>query len=145
MPILKKLEQHKILLDTHVWLWVVTGNSSLKPAFRSIFKHSIVQPILISPISIWEIGMLVEKKRIQLDRDVEDWIEASLNFPMVQLAAISPRIAIQSTRLPGLIHADPADRLLIATAHEENAVLVTCDEKLLKYGQEKFVTVYNPV
>jgi PIN domain nuclease of toxin-antitoxin system len=57
---------------------------------------------------------------------------------------MTPKIAIQSTRLPGIIHGDPADRILTATAHEENAVLVTCDEKLLKYGEENFISVYNP-
>jgi PIN domain nuclease of toxin-antitoxin system len=57
---------------------------------------------------------------------------------------ITPRIAIQSTRLPGAIHGDPADRILVATAHECNSVLVTCDEKLLAYGKDKFVNVHDP-
>ena len=76
--------------------------------------------------------------------DTQEWIEQALDVPGMKLSAITPRIAIQSTRLPGVIHGDPADRLLVATAHEENAVLVTCDAKLIKYGEDKFVNIHNP-
>lgn len=145
MPIIENLRQHKILLDTHVWLWVMTANSILKPDFRKAFENSLkTHGVLISPISIWEIGMLVEKKRIEIEMDTQEWIDQALDIPGMKLSAMTPRIAIQSTRLPGIIHADPADRILIATAHEENAVLVTCDEKLLKYGKDKFVNVNDP-
>lgn len=145
MPIVKNLKQHKIVLDTHIWLWVMMGNTELSPSFRKAFAHSLkIHGVLISPISIWEIGMLVEKKRIQLDMDTQEWIDQALDIPGIKLSPISPRIAIQSTRLPGAIHGDPADRILIATAHEENAVLVTCDEKLFKYGTDKFVNVFDP-
>lgn len=145
MSIVKNLKQHKLVLDTHVWLWAMTGDTTLTSGFRRAFEHSLkIEGVLISPISIWEIGMLVEKKRIQLDRDTMEWIEQALDTPGIKLSPMTARIAIQSTRLPGNIHGDPADRLLIATAHEENAVLVTCDEKLLQYGQDKFVNVHNP-
>jgi PIN domain nuclease of toxin-antitoxin system len=101
--------------------------------------------ILISPISIWEIGMLVEKNRISIEMDVLDWVEQSLEGSGTKLVPISPRVAIQSSRLPGIIHGDPADRILVATAFEENAVLVTCDRQLLEYGKGRFISVYNPV
>ena len=57
---------------------------------------------------------------------------------------ITPRIAIQSTRLPENAHGDPADKILIATAHECNAVLVTHDQKILEYGKGRFIYVYDP-
>ena len=57
---------------------------------------------------------------------------------------ISSRIAIHSSRLPGEIHANPADRILIATAYENNAVLVTYDDKILAYGEDRFIGVHNP-
>lgn len=145
MPLLKKLQQHKILLDTHVWLWAMLGNPNLKKDFiTALEKIGQSQGILISSMSIWEIGMLVEKKRIEIEMDVFDWINQALDNPGIQLANITPRIAIQSTRLPGEIHGDPVDRLLIATAFEENAVLVTCDQKILDYGKGKFISVFNP-
>ncbi len=145
MPILKSLKKHKIVLDTHIWIWAVIGSSKLLKSFQTHFEQaSKIQDILISPMSIWEIGMLVEKNRIQVDMDVEDWIEQALDIPGIQLCPITPRISIHSTRLSGEVHGDPVDRLLIATAYEENAVLVTCDKKILKYAKGKFITAYNP-
>ncbi|MGD0664749.1 MAG: type II toxin-antitoxin system VapC family toxin [Rhabdochlamydiaceae bacterium] len=145
MPIIKTLKQHKIVLDTHVLLWLMDGNSILSTAFRKAVsfcqKHD---GILISPITIWEIGMLVDKQRVQLEMDCLDWVDQALESPGIVLMPITPRIAIQSTRLPGAIHGDPADRILVATAHECNAVLITCDEKLLAYGKDKFLNVHDP-
>lgn len=60
------------------------------------------------------------------------------------MVSISPKAAIQSSRLPGTIQGDPSDRIIIATAHEENAVLVTRDEKILEYGLDKFISVFDP-
>ena len=88
--------------------------------------------------------MLVEKKRINIEMDVLDWVEQALDTPGIELCPICPRIAIQSTRLEAEIHGDPVDRLLIATASEKNAVLVTCDQKILQYGNGKLITVFNP-
>ena len=145
MPILKEIKKHKLLLDTHVWIWSMIGNSKLLKPFQKAFeKASKTHGILISPMSIWEIGMLVEKNRIKIDMDVLDWIEQALDIPGLDLCSITPRIAIYSTKLVGDIHGDPVDRLLIATASEENAVLVTCDQKILKYAKGKFLTAYNP-
>ncbi len=145
MPIVDKILKHKLLLDTHIWIWLMNENPVFSDSFyTAIDRLSSQDGILISPISIWEIGMLVEKKRITLEMDCMDWIQKSLSAPGVSIAPLTPRIAIQSCRLPGNIHGDPADRILLATAHEENAVLVTCDEILLKYGKENFVFLYNP-
>lgn len=145
MPIVKKLAQHKLLLDTHVWIWLMNQDVQLSSKFlKEVDRSQKQESILISVISIWEIGMLVEKKRIELDMDCLDWVERALALTGVVLAPISPRIAIHSTRLSGVVHGDPEDRLLIATAEEENAVLVTHDEKLLEYGKGKFVLVYDP-
>jgi PIN domain nuclease of toxin-antitoxin system len=145
MPKIKTIKQHKLVLDTHVWLWLMMGSAQLSKSFRQAIEQSQkVHGVLVSAISIWEIGMLAERKRIQLDMDTLDWVLQALDFPGMRLVQISPKIAIQSTRLPGTVHGDPADRLLIATAHEENAVLVTCDEKILHYGEDKFIAVHDP-
>lgn len=145
MPIITQIKQHKLLLDTHVWIWLMTGNKELAVSFRNaVARCQSHDGILLSAISLWEIGMLVEKKRITIDMDCLDWIEQSLSYPGVRLIPISPRIAVQSTRLPGAIHGDPADRILVATAHEENAVFVTCDQKLIDYGKDHYIAVHNP-
>jgi PIN domain nuclease of toxin-antitoxin system len=145
MPVIKAIKQHKILLDTHVLIWLVNGDSAISQMFRKeVDLVSQKSSILISPITIWEIGMLVEKGRIELEMDCHEWVERILALPGIQLAPLSPRIAIQSTRLPGNLHADPADRILIATAHIEDAVLITADKKILAYGQDRFVHVHDP-
>lgn len=145
MPKINAIKQHKLVLDTHVWIWLMMGSPELSRSFRRGIENSQKNHgILISIISIWEIGMLTERKRIQLDMDPLDWVCQALDFSGTRLVQMTPKIAIQSTRLPGTIHGDPADRILVATAHEENAVLVTCDEKLLLYGEDKFISVHDP-
>ena len=145
MPILKEIKRHKLLLDTHVWIWAMMGDAKLSKSFQQNLEKSVkMQSIYISPMSIWEIGMLVDKKRIEIDMDVLDWVEQALDGVGFNLSPITPRIAIQSSKLSGEIHGDPVDRMLIATAFEENAVLVTCDHKILKYAEGKFITAFNP-
>ncbi len=145
MPILRILKRHKLLLDTHVWIWTMNGSAKLSKSFQTAFeKASATQGILISPMSIWEMGMLTEKKRLEIDMDVLDWIEQALDIPGLEISPITPRIAIHSTKLTGDVHGDPVDRLLIATAIEESAVLVTCDQKILNFAKGKFLTAYNP-
>lgn len=146
MPVYKNLKKHKLLLDTHVWIWLMLGDEQLHPSFRRILeKNKETENIFLSAISVWELGMLVEKERIQLEIDCLDWVEQALANSNIDLIPLTPRIAIQSTRLPETPHADPADRILIATAHEHNAILVTHDQKILNYGAGKFIGVYDPV
>lgn len=146
MPVVKEIKQHKILLDTHVWIWVAEGNTIVSPAARKAIERARErEQLFISPISIWEISMLVERKRIILDRDLTDWVNQWVELPGILSAPFTFEVAILSNRLPNLAHSDPADRILIASAYEENAVLVTADEKILKFGEEHFISVYNPI
>lgn len=79
--------------------------------------------------------MLVAKERLVLDRDVGEWISAALALPGLCLEPLSPPIAVASTRLPGRLHGDPADRIIAATARHLGATLITDDRLLLEYGQ----------
>lgn len=145
MPLIKELKQHKILLDTHVWVWLAEGNSILSSSSRKAIDRAREQErLLISPISVWEISMLVERKRIKLEMDLTDWLKQWIELPGIITADISFQVAILSNRLPGIIHGDPADRILIASAYEENAVLITADKKILEFGQDHFISVYDP-
>ena len=90
--------------------------------------------LLVSAITPWEIAMLVSKGRLALDRDVGEWVKAALALPGIRLEPLSPEIAIASTRLPGTIHADPADRIIVATVRQVGAILLTEDQRLLDYG-----------
>lgn len=144
MSLVKSLKQHKLILDTHVWIWLTSGENVFKQSFLKFIAERKKISIYISPISIWEVGILVEKNRIQLEMDRLEWVENSLQASEFEIAPITTRIAIQSSRLPGDLHGDPADRLLISTAHEINAVLVTCDQKILQYGEDRYIDVYDP-
>lgn len=145
MPIVKSIREHKLLLDTHVWLVLVSGDTVLSRQFiKAADQAALRSRLFISAISVWEIGMLAEKKRIVLDKDPLDWVEMALQQFGFSFIPLTPRIAIESTRLPEQMHADPADRILIATAREQNAVLVTYDAKLLGYANNHYFSAHDP-
>lgn len=145
MPHVKELKQHKLLLDTHVWIWIAEGNPIVTSSTRKAIERAREREhLLISPISIWEISMLVERKRISLEMDLSDWLNQWIDLPGILISEFSFQVAILSNRLPGITHSDPADRILIASAYEGNAVLVTADEKILKYGENHFISVFDP-
>jgi PIN domain nuclease of toxin-antitoxin system len=75
----------------------------------------------------------VEYGRLELPSPLEEWFEQALNYPGVQLLALTPEIAIESTRLPGEFHRDPADQIIVATARVYGCSLVTSDDKILNY------------
>ena len=145
MPIVKALQQHKVIFDTHVFLWYMFANPRLSQKFqKSIQLIQQLHPIFVSPMSIWEIGLLAQRNRISLEMDCLEWIEQALTDPGFTLTPLSPQIAVLSSRLPGEVHGDPVDRILIATAFETHSVLVTCDEKILEYGKSQFISVHDP-
>ena len=86
------------------------------------------EEILLSAISVWEFCKLLERERIGISCDPRDWLETALAMPKLRLAPLSPVIAYRSTVLPQLASADPADQIIVATAQEENATLLTKDE-----------------
>ena len=133
-----------LLLDTHVWLWLAFGTpEKIKPSTRrTLEKASTDEPLLISIISVWEVALLEAKQRVSLPMSVEAWVARALNRPDIRLIGLThPRIVIDSCHLPGDFHPDPADRLLVATARSENAMLVTHDKKILDYGAAGHVKV----
>jgi PIN domain nuclease of toxin-antitoxin system len=124
-----------VLLDTHTWVWLLNGDPKLNPkAVKAIERSLSAEAVLLSAISPWEVAMLVSKGRLTLDRDVGEWIDTAVSIPGIRLEPISPEIAVASTRLPGNIHPDPADRLIAATARHLGALLITDDQLLLDYG-----------
>jgi PIN domain nuclease of toxin-antitoxin system len=134
----------RLILDTHVWLWLAFGTpEKLKPdARKAVEQASVSSPLLVSIISVWEVALLESKKRLRLPMSVNEWVERALDRPDIRLIGLEhARTVIDSCRLPGDFHPDPADRLLVATARRENAVLVTHDRKILDYGSTGHVRV----
>ena len=134
-----------LLLDTHIWLWYVENDAKrfsrkIEPLIEAAVQRG---ELLISAISVWEIAVLDSLRRIELSHDVRTWVERALGFPGVRFKALSASIAIESAHLPGTLHRDPADRILIATARVAGAAIVTCDERILDYGKHGHVKVVN--
>ncbi|WP_229805307.1 type II toxin-antitoxin system VapC family toxin [Saccharospirillum salsuginis] len=125
-----------IVLDTHTLLWWVNGDSSLSPSANSAIQKELDDEeglIIVSSISSWEIAMLVDKGRLALTMDVEDWLEVAAEIDGLRFEPVDNEVAVQSTRLPGDFHKDPADRMIVALARHINAPLVTADEKIRAY------------
>lgn len=126
----------KLVLDTHVWIWLMEGAPALKPELlRQIEASAREGDLLVSAISVWEVGMLETKGRITFDQECSGWVKDALSAPGISLAPLDPEIAVASTRLPGGFHGDPADRILVATARFYASALVTADAAILDYAQ----------
>ena len=129
-----------LLLDTHIFIWLLTGNSSLKKENLSLIENCINSDfrLCLSAISIWEIAMLEKKKKILLSLPVTKWITEALNKSSAKIIDLSVDIIIDSCNLPGTFHADPADRLIVATSRICNIPLITQDSKILDYISQGF-------
>jgi len=118
----------KLLLDTHIWLW-----SLLEPARLSRRVAQALEDegneLWLSPISVWELLVLVEKGRVKLEQGAEQWIAAAMQSAALKEAPITHEVALE-TRQMVLPHRDPADRFLAATARVFGLTLVTADRHL---------------
>jgi len=132
-----------VLLDTHAWIWLINGDEKLRlsPALPLIEKATQFSNILISAISVWEVSMLEAKGRISFSMECLDWMKQALAALGISLVPITPEIAVLSSRLPGEFHGDPADRIIVATALELSANLVTKDTKILRYSESNPLNV----
>jgi PIN domain nuclease of toxin-antitoxin system len=122
------------VLDTHVWIWWNMHPQKLSAKARALISASARHDeLLLSAISLWEFAKLLEKQRLAISCDPEEWFRVALEMPKLRLVPISPSIAYRSTTLPKPFHDDPADQIIVATAREENATIVTVDERIRAY------------
>jgi len=138
---MKTDDRGPLLLDTHCWIWMQFGHwQEFSRVGRKLVEQSADEGILlVSVMSVWEVGMLEAKGRIQLYMPCAEWVERALKAPGVSLAPLTPEIALESSRLPGNLHKDPVDRILAATVRLANASLLTRDRNLLAYGEKKHI------
>ncbi len=129
-----------IVLGTHAWIWWVSSPEFLSETAKQIIDEAATQKnVFISSISTWEIAILVSRGRLKLTMSPADWVAASEALPFFDFVPVSNSIALKSVQLPGILHNDPADRIIIATAVSLGAVLVTKDEKIRNYPHVKTV------
>ena len=119
------------VFDTHVWVWSAAGDP------RAEKLRDFSGTAIISAISQWEVSMLAIKGRLSLMPDEESWFSANLESP-VSLALLTAQISLASCRLPEF-HGDPADRIIVATAMTLGIPLITADEKIIRWNEEKQV------
>lgn len=126
-----------LLLDTHIWLWHLEGNrghttSDLLPLLDRSGARS---NLLVSDISYWEVAVKAAKGKLTLSVDVAIWLQRAEQAPGIRFRALDRPVLLLSTRLPGSVHNDPADRMLIASAQLANLPLVTADRLIIEYAQ----------
>jgi PIN domain nuclease of toxin-antitoxin system len=117
----------KLLLDTHIWIWSQVTPEKLSARVRRALENE-ANEIWFSPVSIWELVLLVEKRRMALGCDVGEWVTKAV-APLRE-APLTAQIVLETARFR-LPHPDPADRFLVATARSLGLTLVTSDARLL--------------
>jgi PIN domain nuclease of toxin-antitoxin system len=123
-----------IVLDTHAWVWFVDDPRQLsEPARKAAEAARAAGSMVISSISSWELAMLAASGRLKLTIDVRDWIAKCEALPFFNFVPVDNTIFVRSVLLTGPLHADPADRIIIATALTRGLPIVTKDRKIRDY------------
>lgn len=120
-----------IVLDTHAWIWWLSQPSSLSRKARARIDQA--SALGVPAISLWEVAMLVARGRIELLRDIGDWLEAATSAPKIEVLALTPAIAAKASQID--LHGDPADRLIVATAIVHGSPVVTKDERIRRFDR----------
>ena len=128
-----------IILDTHIWVWWVHEDAQLTQRQKAWIQEHEDQGLGVSAISCWEVAKLVEYHRLTLPCPVGEWFDQALAYPGIALLPLTPRIAVESTQLPGTFHRDPADQIIVATARVYDCPLLTADDKILRYPHVKLL------
>jgi PIN domain nuclease of toxin-antitoxin system len=124
----------KYLLDTHTWIWWNVSPQKLSRRVKALISNPLhYEELLLSAISPWEFCKLLEKGRISVSCDPEEWVIQALDMPKLRLVPLSPSIAYRSTILPPPFHGDPADQIIVASTRQESATILTKDQRILDY------------
>ncbi len=133
-----------ILLDTLIAIWLADNNPRLGRSIASLLEDGFNKnKLCMSIISAWEIGLLVSKKRLDLGQPPLSWLDIFIRRFKINLLEISPEIAVNSSYLPGKMHGDPADRIIIATAMTYGVDIVSADKNIISYAKQGFVRIIS--
>lgn len=126
---------NNLLLDTHILIWSLTKSDELTVEVKEAIKLAKADKSLyLSSISLWEIAMLAQKQRISVYRRIADFLLTIEKIRGLNILQITANIAAESVTLPGDIHGDPADRIIIASCREISATLITRDQQILDWA-----------
>lgn len=127
-----------LLLDTHAWLWAAEGDPRRigRRSRQLLARAEKREEVRVSPASIFEVAALHTLGRLRLSRPVESWIREALDATGVRMAPLSPEVAIDAGLIPRAALPDPLDRLLVATARDAQATLLTADDRILQYAAD---------
>jgi len=128
-----------IVIDTHIWIWWIHNDDRLTDRIREHIKANEDEGLGVSVFSCWEVAKLVEVNRLTLHCLIDEWMNTALIYPGIQVIELTPKIAIESTQLPGEFHRDPADQIIVATARIHDCPLLTVDDKILNYSHVKLL------
>jgi len=121
-----------ILLDTHAWIWWANQSQKLSALGRRRIEAE--SELGVAVISCWEVTMLVEKGRLELDRKVGLWVHLALALPKIVLLPLIPDIAVTAAQLPASFQGDPADRMIVSTGRLYGIAIVTKDRRIHESG-----------
>lgn len=121
-----------IVLDTHILVYDALSPSKLSARARKAIESAFADRTLAcSDISLWEIAMLISRRRLDTGMDAREFIDDLIRAREIRVLPISAEIAALS-QSDVFAHGDPADRLIAATAILHRATLVSSDAKLRK-------------
>jgi PIN domain nuclease of toxin-antitoxin system len=124
----------ELLLDTCVIVFAANDTIMNTAAIKAIEAAIDEERIRISPVSAWELGMLMSKNRITSTSEPLDFFNQTVARTLGKTCELTPEILVSSCYLPGVLHRDPMDRILIATARVLDLTIVTSDRAILAYG-----------
>jgi len=135
-----------VLLDTCALIWLANGDPMTSVAAAAIVNAGLADGVFVSPVSAWEVGLLSKPKSgrnatVRFMPDPKTWFARVMAGPGIRKASLTPAIAIDASFLPGELHGDPGDRLIVATARYLGVPIVTRDRRIAAYGQDGHVQI----
>ncbi|TVR05008.1 MAG: type II toxin-antitoxin system VapC family toxin [Spirochaetaceae bacterium] len=135
------LDDQRLLLDTHVLFWLLTGAAELSSADirTAIERASEREALFISAISAWEIAAMEGQGVLRFSITPHEWLTQATTTPGIRTLDVDPSIAAEAASLPNPFPGDFIDRALVATARRLNCVLLTADPGLLAYADRGYL------
>jgi PIN domain nuclease of toxin-antitoxin system len=135
-----------VLLDTCAVIWLANGDALASSATAAILHAGAADGIFVSPVSAWEVGLLSKPRAgrnlaVHFMPDPKTWFARVMAGPGLREAPLTPEIAIDASFLPGELHGDPADRLIVTSARHLGIPIVTRDLRIIAYGHDGHVQV----